>query len=66
MEMIDPPHPGEIIREDCVEPLEPLGDGGGEVAWCLTRQMAIRLENGGRPRADVRRQGRGCKATNLR
>jgi hypothetical protein len=22
MEMIDPPHPGEIIREDCVKPLD--------------------------------------------
>ena len=32
MEMFKPPHPGEIIREDCLRPLKPVGDGGGEGA----------------------------------
>jgi addiction module HigA family antidote len=61
MEMHNPPHPGEIIREDCLEPLrlsvtaaaKGLGISRGSLSELLnghngvSAEMAIRLEKAG-------------------
>jgi len=61
MEMFDPPHPGEIIREDCLKPLnlsvtdaaKGLGVSRQSLSELLNGRngispdMAIRLEKGG-------------------
>ena len=61
MEMHNPPHPGEILREDCLEPLgltvtaaaKWLGVSRGSLSELLNGQngisaeMAIRLEKAG-------------------
>jgi addiction module HigA family antidote len=61
MQMHDPPHPGEIIREDCLKPLglsvtaaaEWLGISRQSLSEVLNRhngvsaEMAIRLEKAG-------------------
>jgi antitoxin HigA-1 len=61
MEMHNPPHPGEIIREDCLKPLgltvtaaaQGLGISRGSLSELLnghngvSAEMAIRLEKAG-------------------
>jgi len=61
MEMFDPPHPGEILREDCLKPLgltvtaaaRGLGVSRGSLSELLnghngiSADMAIRLEKAG-------------------
>ena len=61
MEMFDPPHPGEILREDCLRPLgltvtaaaKGLGVSRGSLSELLngrngvSPEMAIRLEKAG-------------------
>ena len=61
MEMFNPPHPGEIIREDCLNPLgltvtaaaKWLGVSRGSLSELLnghngiSAEMAIRLEKAG-------------------
>jgi antitoxin HigA-1 len=61
MEMFDPPHPGEIVREDCLAPLNLsvtaaakwLGISRGSLSELLnghngiSTDMAIRLEKAG-------------------
>jgi antitoxin HigA-1 len=45
MEMHNPPHPGEIIREDCLVPLE-LTVTGAAAALGVTRKALSDLLNG--------------------
>jgi addiction module HigA family antidote len=66
MEMFDPPHPGEIIREDCLKPLgltvtdaaKGLGVSRKALSDLLnghsgvSAEMAIRLEKAGWTTAD--------------
>jgi addiction module HigA family antidote len=66
MEMFDPPHPGEILREDCLKPLhltvtaaaKGLGVSRGSLSELLnghngvSAEMAIRLEKAGWGSAD--------------
>ncbi len=61
MQMFDPPHPGEILREDCLKPLQltvtaaakGLGVSRGSLSELLngrngiSPEMAIRLEMAG-------------------
>ena len=61
MEMFNPPHPGEILREDCLKPLrltvtaaaKGLGVSRGSLSELLnghngvSAEMAIRLEKAG-------------------
>jgi len=61
MEMFNPPHPGEILREDCLKPLrltvtaaaQGLGVSRGSLSELLnghngiSAEMAIRLEKAG-------------------
>jgi addiction module HigA family antidote len=67
MQMHNPPHPGELIREDCLEPLELTVTAAAE--WLgvsrqtlsellnghngLTAEMAIRLEKAGWSKAET-------------
>jgi antitoxin HigA-1 len=67
MEMFDPPHPGEIIREDCLKPLGLSVTGAAK--WLgvsrqslsellngragVSAEMAIRLEKAGWSTADA-------------
>jgi addiction module HigA family antidote len=67
MEMYDPPHPGEIIREDCLNPLglsvtaaaEWLGVSRQSLSELLnghngvSAEMAIRLEKAGWSNAET-------------
>ncbi|MDR3533944.1 MAG: HigA family addiction module antitoxin [Rhodopila sp.] len=67
MEMYDPPHPGEIIREDCLKPLglsvtaaaEWLGVSRQSLSELLnghngvSAEMAIRLERAGWSNAET-------------
>ncbi|WP_158743027.1 HigA family addiction module antitoxin [Acidisphaera sp. L21] len=67
MEMRNPPHPGEIVREDCLEPLgltvtaaaEWLGVSRQTLSELLnghnglTAEMAIRLEKAGWSNAET-------------
>jgi addiction module HigA family antidote len=67
MEMYDPPHPGEIIREDCLKPLglsvtaaaEWLGVSRQSLSELLngrsgvSAEMAIRLEKAGWSNAET-------------
>jgi antitoxin HigA-1 len=67
MEMFNPPHPGEILREDCLKPLgltvtaaakKGLGVSRGSLSELLnghngvSAEMAIRLEKAGWGSAD--------------
>jgi addiction module HigA family antidote len=45
MEMFDPPHPGEIIREDCLKPLN-LSVTDAAKGLGLSRQSLSELLNG--------------------
>ncbi|HZK80857.1 MAG TPA: HigA family addiction module antitoxin [Humisphaera sp.] len=45
MHMYDPPHPGEIIRELCLEPLH-LSVTAAAKALCITRKSLSQLLNG--------------------
>jgi len=67
MEMFDPPHPGEIIRDDCIKPLgltvtataQGLGVSRQSLSELLngrngvSAEMAIRLEKAGWGTADL-------------
>jgi addiction module HigA family antidote len=67
MDMHDPPHPGEIIREDCLKPLgltvtaaaKGLGVSRGSLSELLnghngvSAEMAIRLEKAGWSQAET-------------
>ncbi len=66
MEMFNPPHPGEILREDCLKPLgltvtaaaKGLGVSRGSLSELLnghngvSAEMALRLEKAGWGSAD--------------
>ena len=45
MAMLNPCHPGEILRDN-LEAAELSGDGGGRRGWGCTRQALSRLLNG--------------------
>jgi addiction module HigA family antidote len=67
MDMHDPPHPGEVIREDCLRPLgltvtaaaKGLGVSRGSLSELLnghngvSAEMAIRLEKAGWSKAET-------------
>ena len=50
MKMHNPPHPGEIIREQCLEPLGPIIAAAAK-GLGVTRKALSELENGCRNRS---------------